>query len=157
MEDANNLVEFSKENDIGGFEFTILKELEVERDQFFGKTSYGDRRGGSGGGGGGRFSRERDSGRGRDYEPRVFRGSSGSGGSRFAGKDGLKVRTSYRSNEGNYHGGNQQRSDHEYRPSRSSNSRSDGSSFRKSNGSSDGGLRTRRYSSERSNTDNDGW
>ena len=55
IEDAKNLVEFSKDLDAGGAEFSLLKELEVERDRNFGKMfdnrggRYSpDRRGGGG-------------------------------------------------------------------------------------------------------------
>ena len=65
VEDAKALVDFSKDIDAGGAGFTILKEMEIERGNNFGKSfdrrgggggyrgrnSGGDRRGGGGGGG----------------------------------------------------------------------------------------------------------
>jgi ATP-dependent RNA helicase DDX21 len=56
IEEAKKLVEFSKDVDAGGAQFSLVKEMEIERDRFFG-TNRGDRRGGGGGDdyNGGRF------------------------------------------------------------------------------------------------------
>jgi ATP-dependent RNA helicase DDX21 len=63
LEDAKKLVEFSKEVDAGGNSFSILKEMEVERGNNFGRVYSSPGRGG-GGGGGGRFARSSASSRG---------------------------------------------------------------------------------------------
>jgi ATP-dependent RNA helicase DDX21 len=52
VEDAKNLIEFSKDIDAGGAKFRILRELELERDHNFGRMVGG--RGGRGGRGRGR-------------------------------------------------------------------------------------------------------
>lgn len=41
VEDAKRLVEFSKDVNAGGAVFSILKELEVERDRNFGRATVG--------------------------------------------------------------------------------------------------------------------
>jgi ATP-dependent RNA helicase DDX21 len=46
VDDAKKLVEFAKDVDAGGAEFKILKELELERDNNFGRMEYGGRGGG---------------------------------------------------------------------------------------------------------------
>lgn len=76
VEDAKKLIEFAKGIDAGGAEFKILKELELERDQNFGRMNGG--RGGRGRGGyGGRGGR---GGRGRgNYNSYERRGSYGGG------------------------------------------------------------------------------
>lgn len=60
IEDARKLVEFSKDVDAGGSVFSLLKEMEIERDRFFGQNDRNGRGGGDRfgrGGGGDRFSR----------------------------------------------------------------------------------------------------
>jgi ATP-dependent RNA helicase DDX21 len=67
IEDAKKLVKFSQGIDAGGSEFSLVTEMEIERDRFFGMNDRNGRRGVSGGrGGGGRFNnREGGSSRGR--------------------------------------------------------------------------------------------
>jgi ATP-dependent RNA helicase DDX21 len=60
VEDAKKLLEFSKDIDAGGAEFSILKEMEINRGRNFGAQG----RGGRGGRGGGRGSGGRGGGRG---------------------------------------------------------------------------------------------
>ena len=64
LEEAKKLVEFSKDVDAGGTEFSFLEEIEVERGRFFGDDRRGGYRRGGGGGwndrngrGGGRYGR----------------------------------------------------------------------------------------------------
>eukprot|EP01082_Thalassiosira_pseudonana_P012950 g12155.t1.1.5e17418b g12155 g12155.t1 contig6:1331492-1334159(+) len=52
VEDAKRLVEFSQDIDAGGAQFSLMKELEIERGQNFGQSFGG--KGGRGGRGGGR-------------------------------------------------------------------------------------------------------
>jgi ATP-dependent RNA helicase DDX21 len=89
VEDAKNLVKFSKTVDAGGAAFQLLKALAVERDRNFGRM-------GGGRDGGGRFSRGRGGG-----------GSYGSGGSYGGGRGGY----SDRNGRGGGRGGGGQRFD----------------------------------------------
>jgi len=76
VEDAKNLVAFSKTVEAGGAEFTILEEMVVDRGRNFGRD-YGGGRGGGRGGRGGRGGYGRGRGRG-GYN----RDGYGSGGGR---------------------------------------------------------------------------
>jgi ATP-dependent RNA helicase DDX21 len=76
IDNAKKLIEFSKGIDAGGSVFSLLKEMEIERDRYFGSDDrYG--RGGRGGGGdrfgrsgsGDRFGRGDSSRGGGDYRP----------------------------------------------------------------------------------------
>jgi superfamily II DNA/RNA helicase len=142
VEDAKKLVEFSKDVDAGGNEFKLLKELEVERDQNFGR-SFGGR---GGRGDGGRFSR---SGGGRGVYSSGGRGAYSGGRGRGIDRQGARE-SGYR---GNVHGQNR-RSDHEGRQGR------DGYRANVDNRSSSVGTGERkfggRYDSRRSN-DSGGW
>ena len=93
VEDAKNLVEFSKGVDAGGARFRILKELELERDRNFGRMDRAGRGGGRGRGGRGGYSNSYNSynkggsygggrgGRGGGYRRNSnFSGDRGSGG-----------------------------------------------------------------------------
>lgn len=82
VEDAKKLVEFSKDVDAGGSVFSLLKEMEIARDRYFGT---GDRNG-RGGGGGDRFGRGGGGGdrfgRGGGSGDRFGRSGGGGGGDR---------------------------------------------------------------------------
>ena len=92
VEDANNLVEYSKNIDAGGNSFRILHELAIERDQDFGKDwgrggsrggrggRWNDRRGGGGGSGGYMDNRR---GGGGGYRDRRSGGGGGGGSGSF--------------------------------------------------------------------------
>ena len=88
VEDAKNLVEFSKGVEAGGASFRILKELELQRDQNFGRMAGGRGggrgRGGYGGRGGGR-GRGRGGGRGGYQNSYNSYGRGGGGGGRGGG------------------------------------------------------------------------
>ena len=80
---AKKLVEFSKGVDAGGSEFSLLKEMEIDRDADFGYE--GDRYGrGRGGGGGSRFGSRGGGGGGGDR----FGSRGGGGGDRFGRSGG---------------------------------------------------------------------
>jgi ATP-dependent RNA helicase DDX21 len=92
VEDAKKLVEFSKTVDAGGNVFSILEQIEIERDRNFGRVPNRrdggrfDTRGGGGGGGPGGLNRRGGSFQGRHD------GRGGSGGyrrreSRFSSHD----------------------------------------------------------------------
>ena len=86
VEDAKNLIEFSKDVEAGGASFRILKELELQRDQNFGRMAGGRGgrgRGGYGGRGGGR-GRGRGGGRG-GYQNSYNSYGRGGGGGRGGG------------------------------------------------------------------------
>jgi len=66
--EAKKLVEFSKDVDAGGSEFSLLKEMEIERDRYFGSGGRGGPgRGGPGGRFGGRGERNNYGGQRNDY------------------------------------------------------------------------------------------
>jgi len=100
VEDAKKLVEFSSGVEAGGAQFTILKEIEVERGRNFGKQSDnrrgggGGRKYGGGGGGGG--------GGGRNN----YGGSRNNGGGRSSYGGG---RNSYGGGRSSYGGGGDRR------------------------------------------------
>lgn len=103
VEDAKNLVEFSKDISAGGAAFNLLKELEVERGRDFGRGGGGGGRGGRyGGGGGGRYNR---GGGGGGYN----RGGGGGGYNRGGGGQGRSYGNRNQGgqrNSNNYRGGN---------------------------------------------------
>lgn len=80
VEDAKNLVAFSKTVDAGGAEFSILDEMVVERGRNFGR-SFGGRGGGRGGGrsGRGRGGYGRGGGRGGGYSRSGYDNKGGRG------------------------------------------------------------------------------
>jgi ATP-dependent RNA helicase DDX21 len=83
-EDAKALVEFAKDIDAGGNSFRIIHELEIERNQDFGRSW--DRRGGRGGDRrGGRYNDRNGRGGGGGY---MNNGRRDGGGSRFDRRDG---------------------------------------------------------------------
>jgi ATP-dependent RNA helicase DDX21 len=94
--DAMKLIEFSKDVDAGGAEFTIMKELQLERDANFGRQQGGGRGGGRGGGG--RFDRNgrggggggsyQNRGRGNEGNRRPYPSGGGDGGYRGGGRGG---------------------------------------------------------------------
>ena len=109
--DANSLIEFAKDIDAGGAEFTILKEMEIERDYNFGRGGgrgvrggryggggRGGRYGGGGRGGGGPRSNYGGGRYGRD-NGRSNYGGGGGGGGRGRGRGG------YNNYGSNYGGG----------------------------------------------------
>lgn len=75
VEDAKRLVEFSKDIDAGGASFTILEEMEIERDRNFGRQPNRGRFGGNG----------RGNGRG-NYNRNGYQGRGGGGG--YQGRGG---------------------------------------------------------------------
>ena len=153
IEEAKKLVAFSKDVDAGGAQFSLVKEMEIERDRFFG-SNQSDRRGGGGGndyngaryggasrggyGGASNFRRNsfgRDNshtgrsnryGGGRDYE------GGGEGGSR-----------------GRYQGGGNQRWDR--------NDGNQGGGGRRYESTSAGGERRGKYGSKSSGGGDGGW
>ena len=146
LNEAKKLVAFSKDVGAGGNEFSLVKEMEIERDRSFGSNSNGrnggggrgDRNGGwygggggsrggySGGGGGGNNFRKNSYGRDNSHT-----GRSNRGGSRDYEGDGGGG-----SSRGQYQGGGGQRWD-----------RNDGGGSR-NQGSSGGGYENRgKYSS----------
>lgn len=88
---AKNLVEFSKDVDAGGSVFSLLKEMEIERDRNFGANDRNGRGGsgggrfGRGGGGGGGYGK---SGGGGGSYGRGGGGGGGGGGDRYGGSGG---------------------------------------------------------------------
>jgi ATP-dependent RNA helicase DDX21 len=97
VDDAKRLVEFSTSVDTGGNVFSLLKELEVERGEHFGRDmnrggKFGGRERSYGGGGRG--------GGGGAYRPRERFGSGGGGGNSY-GRGG-EYRRSDRRNMGSY-------------------------------------------------------
>jgi ATP-dependent RNA helicase DDX21 len=97
VEDAKKLVQFSAGIDAGGAGFTLLKELEIERDRHFGQPLGGGRGGGGGRGrGGGRGYNEYSDRRGSRDSSYTGRGGGGygAGGSRGDGR----TRPSFNSN-----------------------------------------------------------
>lgn len=146
VEDAKRLVEFSKDIKAGGAKFTLLKELEVERDHNFGRP---ERRGNSGGGrssyqgrGGGSVSYAgRDGGRDNRFSrgsTSSYQGGGGSGSSRFnrGGDRNSGADSRYPRSEGSSRGG----------PKKS----------RAGGDDSKGGYK-RRYSSAPGSSRDDGW
>lgn len=98
VEDAKRLLEFSKDIDAGGASFSILKELEINRDRNFGRPMGGR-------GGGGRFD-----GGGRGRGGGNFRSSyQGGGGGRGGGGGGGYRRENRWSNHENRAGGRGER------------------------------------------------
>jgi ATP-dependent RNA helicase DDX21 len=107
VDDAKKLVKFSADTDSGGAVFALLKEMEIERDNNFGKSferrgGGGQGRGGRGGGGWGGNDRRQGGGYSNDRR-------SGGGGGRGGGGQGP------RSGRNNYHGGGN-RANQEGRP-----------------------------------------
>jgi len=108
--DAKNLIEFSKDIDAGGAQFRILRELELERDQNFGRMPGRGGRGGRGGYGRGR-GRGRGGGGGGYYRDNNYGGGYGRGGGRGrggygrGGGGGYNRRENMGYNRGNYSGG----------------------------------------------------
>lgn len=101
VDDAKNLIEFSKDIDAGGAAFKILKELELERGSNFGRMA-GGRGGGRGRGGygrggygrgGGRGGYGRGGGRGRGGYQSRYNGNGGGG----RGGDNYRRKTPQRS------------------------------------------------------------
>ena len=137
VEDARKLVEFSKNIEAGGAVFTLLKELEIERDHRFGidrRESSGDRRGGGykGSGGGN------------------YRGNFGGYGARTGGgyrNNNYSPRT--RSNDDGYH----QRKDGRGEGDRK---RYD-SGYGRGKNDGGGGFGGKRYDSGAGRRNNDGW
>lgn len=167
IEDAKKLVEFSKEMDARGAEFSLLKELEVERDRNFGKRFNDGGRGGGGrfsrgrGGGGGRFSRNSYSG----GQPGGYSGDrSRSNNSNYRGQSNSYNRDSRGSSDGYRSGGGGRGGSDGYRSggggrgggdrSRSDGGRGGGGRRSDSQGSQQGGYRGRYDGRQQSN---DGW
>ncbi len=106
--DAKNLIEFAKDIDAGGAQFRILRELELERDQNFGRMPG---RGGRGGRGGYGRGRGRGRGGGGYYRDNNYGGGYGRGGGRGrggygrGGGGGYNRRENMGYNRGNYSGG----------------------------------------------------
>lgn len=102
VDDAKNLLKFSKDIEAGGAEFRILKELELERGANFGRD-FGGRGGrGRGGRGGRSYGRGRGGGRGGSYGRGRGGGSYGRGGGRGGGRS--NERSSYDNNRSSYGG-----------------------------------------------------
>jgi len=138
VEDAKNLIEFSKDIEAGGAVFQLVKQLEVDRDRNFGRPPN-DRRGG----GGGRYNNSR-------------------GGGLYKGRGGRQGGGGYR-NSNNYHGGQNRRS--KYDRDGGGRSRYGGEGGNRGNRYSGGG-RSRygaggegrgRYDNRRNNNNNDDW
>ena len=103
VEDAKKLLEFSKDIDAGGAEFTILKELEIERDNNFGRMDRN--RGGRGGGRGGgyRGNNNRYGGNRGGYQGR---NNGGYQGNRGRGHNGnRRPYPNHEGRDGGYRGG----------------------------------------------------
>lgn len=148
VEDAKRLVEFSKNIDAGGATFSILEELEIERDRNFGRPA----------GGGGRFDRN---GRGGPPGQRGgnFRSSS-QGGSRNGSQGGS--RNGYQGGGGGGYQGQRREnrwSNHENRGGNRSGEGGGGGGRRNEGGNprynSGGGGNAGKYNSNKSG--NDGW
>jgi ATP-dependent RNA helicase DDX21 len=161
VEDAKNLIEFSQGLSAGGAQFTVLKELEIERDHKFGQTDrFGKNRDGGGypsRNGGGYQGRS-----GGGYSGRSGGGNQGRSGGGYSGRSG----GGYQGQSGGGYlgrsGGGREGNGYENRgasksPSRrreSYQTRSDGySSARPSGGDVSGGGRT----SYNRGHDDDGW
>jgi len=144
VEDAKNLVDFSKDIEAGGAAFTLLKEMEIERGRNFGKSF--DRRGGGGGGGrGGRYNGDRRGGGGG------YRGRNNYGGG--------NSRNNYGHRNSNSHYRPRSKSNYDGRQ-RDDGGGGGGGGYRKrydrnEGGGGGGGYRGKRYDSGRRS--NDGW
>jgi ATP-dependent RNA helicase DDX21 len=102
VDNAKKLIEFSKNVDAGGHVFSLLKEMEIDRDADFGDSGrnergYGRSRGGGGGGGG--------YGRGGGGGGDRFGRSSGGGGDRFGSRSSGRGGDDRRRNDGGGGGG----------------------------------------------------
>ena len=86
VDHAKKLIEFSKNVEAGGHEFSLLKEMEIDRNAEFGDFGRNDRYGRGGGGGGG-YSRGGGGG-GGGYRGGGGGGSGGGGGYRGGGGGG---------------------------------------------------------------------
>ena len=116
IEEAKKLVAFSKDVDAGGAQFSLVKEMEIERDRFFG-SNRSDRREGGGGGdyNGGRYggASRSGSGGGNNYRKNSFgRDNSHTGRSnRYGGGRDYEGGGGGGGSRGGYQGGKSQRWD----------------------------------------------
>lgn len=136
VEDAKKLIEFSKDIDAGGAEFSILETMEIERGRNFGRAVGRFDRGGRGRGGGG------------------YRGGRGGGGGYRGGRGGGG---GYRGGRG---GGGGYRENNQYNRGRRNDygeSRNDGG-YRSGRGYGRGGQDRRSYGRNfQGGQQNDGW
>ena len=147
VEDAKRLVEFSKGIKAGGAKFTLLKELEVERDQNFGRP---ERRSSSGGGG-------RSSYQGRGGSASPYGGRDGGRDSRFSRSSTSSYQERGSSGSSRFNRGGDRNGGSDSRSPRSdSGSRGSFNKGRAGGDDSKGGYK-RRYSSAPGSSRDDGW
>lgn len=147
VEDAKKLVEFSKSVDAGGAEFSILEQIEIERDRNFGRIPQRGGRGGGkfgnyrGGGGGGNFRDNNNRSRGKYQGNSHGHGGGPSGGNR-------RRESRYSNHEGRGGG---------YQNDRGGGGGGGGYSRRDGGGERKGGSNYRRYNSNGGRLDDGGW
>lgn len=158
VDNAKKLLEFSKGVDAGGSVFSLLKEMEIERDRYFGSNDRNDRNGSGrfsrSSGGGDRYSRGGAGGASGDRYGSGRGGGSGSFGRGGGGSGDRNSRFSGGSDRyGSGSGGGGGYRDRGSSGGRGNDRYSSGSSDRYSSGGSRGG----RYDSGSKNGGNDGW